>query len=230
MRREERTGRADGLRVVAGLAMKGVTTEEEKNVHIVKREMLKREVVEREVVTASGMRLVREGTTGRVVAAEGARRELKLVPRIWAVAEAVAAEGEAAPAKAGKLLEPEFAFYRRYTEALLRRYLRMSTEAGRVPSFLGRELFRGNVTSYKVRSFEDVVIFCYDVEKCLKILNEQERELVKRIALQQYTKAEAAAKLGISVRWCGVRYAETLDKLTRELMRLGLMNPKEGCQ
>jgi len=31
-------------------------------------------------------------------------------------------------------------------------------EAGRAPSLLGREMFRGKVTSYRVHSFEDVVI------------------------------------------------------------------------
>ena len=38
-------------------------------------------------------------------------------------------------------------FYRKYTEAMLRRYMTMSMEAGRVPSLLGREMFRGNVTA-----------------------------------------------------------------------------------
>jgi hypothetical protein len=219
---------------------------EEKNVHIVKR--MNAELV--------GMQLVREGTTGRQVEGPAQvgkqdqtllavpvrsrpdRKGLALVPKIWAVADAPGAEGRKAgltkggaePAKAGTLLQPEVAFYRKYTEALLRRYLRMSTEAGRVPSFLGRELFRGNVTSYKVRSFEDVVIFCYDVEKCLKVLDSQERELVKRIALQSYTKAEAASMLGISLRWCVVRYEQAIDKLTQELLRLELMNPQKSCQ
>ena len=52
---------------------------------------------------------------------------------------------------------PQVAFYRKYTEAMLRRYVRMSMEAGKVPSLLGREMFRAKVTSYRVESFEDVV-------------------------------------------------------------------------
>lgn len=40
------------------------------------------------------------------------------------------------------------AFYRKYTEAMLQRYVRMSMEAGKVPSLLGQEMFHGNVTSY----------------------------------------------------------------------------------
>ena len=57
-----------------------------------------------------------------------------------------------------KPVEPQMAFYRKYTEAMLRRYMRMSMEAGKVPSLLGQEMFHGHVTSYRVESFEDVVI------------------------------------------------------------------------
>ena len=62
--------------------------------------------------------------------------------------------------------------YRRYTEAILRRYLRMSLEAGRAPSLLGREMFRGQVTSYRVHSFEDVVM------AELSVLKSQMRQLL----------------------------------------------------
>ena len=60
------------------------------------------------------------------------------------------------------------AFYRKYTEGLLRRYVRLSMEAGRAPSLLGREMFRGNVTNYSVQGFDDVVIFVHDVESCVR--------------------------------------------------------------
>jgi len=60
------------------------------------------------------------------------------------------------------------AFYRKYTEAMLRRYVRMSMEAGKVPSLLGQEMFRGRVISYRVESFEDVVNLIVDgVVECL---------------------------------------------------------------
>jgi hypothetical protein len=64
-----------------------------------------------------------------------------------------------------KPVEPQMAFYRKYTEAMLRRYMRMSMEAGKVPSLLGQEMFRGHVTSYRVESFEDVVISDLNVLK-----------------------------------------------------------------
>ena len=92
---------------------------------------------------------LREATTGRPVA----------VPRIWAVAEHVSAQPRRDPAEAmqaliaeGQPVPPklELAFYRKYTEAMLRRYLRLSMEVGRVPSLMGREMFRGHVSHYKM--------------------------------------------------------------------------------
>lgn len=95
---------------------------------------------------------------------------------------------------------PELAFYRKYTEGMLRRYLRLSMEAGRVPSLLGREMFRGHVTNYKVHGFDDVVIFVHDVEKCLKRLTETQQMLIERVALQEYTQGETAQLAGMSLR------------------------------
>src|SRR5258708_12188035 len=54
--------------------------------------------------------------------------------------------------------------YRRRTVALLRRYARASVEVGRLPSLLGREFFRSRVTSYTMRTFEDLVIFLSHLE------------------------------------------------------------------
>jgi len=196
-------------------------------------------------VAAVGAGVVREGSTGRVV-----------LPRVWAVAEGsgfraqgsglrvadlepVISEGDGGGAitpiskceRSGAPAPlPEMAFYRKYTEALLRRYMRMSMSVGRVPSLMGREVFRGQVSSCRVTSFEDVVIFCYDVEKCLKVLDAQERELIKRIALQSYSQGEACALLGISLRSCVRLYADALDKLTQVLLDSRLLKPLESCQ
>jgi hypothetical protein len=125
---------------------------------------------------------------------------------------------------------PELAYYRRYTQALLRRYMRMSLEAGRVPSLMGREMFRGNVTHYRVHSFEDVVIFCHDVERRLAQLRPLDQQLVKRIALEQYTQEEAGAMLGISLRHCVRLYAEMLDRLTALFLEDRLLEPQKCCQ
>lgn len=116
-------------------------------------------------------------------------------------------------------------FYRKYTEAMLRRYVSMSMEAGRVPSLLGRELFRGNVTHYQVKSFEDVVIFVHDVENCLDKLGKGQQHLVRRIALQEYTQGETAAMLGLSLRSVVRNYSEAIDRLTRMFLDKGMLQP-----
>jgi hypothetical protein len=116
------------------------------------------------------------------------------------------------------------AFYRKYTEALLRRYLRLSMQTGRVPSLMSRDVFRGNVSHYQVRGFEDVVIFCHDVEQRLAKLNLHEQQLIKRIALQRYTRGETAGMLGICLRTCIIHYDKAVDRLTGLLLESGLLD------
>lgn len=71
--------------------------------------------------------------------------------------------------------------YRERTVALLRRYLRISIEVGRLPSILGRELFRSKVTSYRMSSFEHGVIFVHDVEQALKKLQVFPRRIIAAV-------------------------------------------------
>jgi AraC-like DNA-binding protein len=123
----------------------------------------------------------------------------------------------------------EVAFYRKYTEGILRRYMYRSMEIGRVPSLLGNFSFRGKSSNRKAYTFEDSVIFVHDVERCLTRLNRLERELVGRIALQEYTLAETAELTGMSVRTVVRRYSETLDRLTQVFLRLELMQIPGSC-
>ena len=154
---------------------------------------------------------------------------LVILPVVWATA---------APSRAKTLPEvveqkktaPELAFYRKYTEGMLRRYVKLSMEAGRAPSLLGREMFRGKVTSYRVHSFEDVVIFVHDVETCLKMLDEGQQHLIRRIALQEFTQAETAGLLGLSLRSVHRRYADALDELTEIFLERKLLEPAKACQ
>jgi hypothetical protein len=95
---------------------------------------------------------------------------------------------------------------------------------------MGREMFRGRVTSYRMHSFEDVVIFCFDMEKCLSKLERLDQQLIKRIAVQQYTQGEAASMLGLSLRSCVRRYAEALDRLTDLLLAARMLEPMKDCQ
>ncbi|HEX6495378.1 MAG TPA: sigma factor-like helix-turn-helix DNA-binding protein [Acidobacteriaceae bacterium] len=117
----------------------------------------------------------------------------------------------------------EVAFYRKYTEGMLRRYMYRSMEIGKVPSLLGDFTFRGKSSNRKGYTFEDSLIFVHDVERCLARLNRLERELVGRIALQEYTLAETAALTGMSVRTVVRRYSEALDRLTQVFLRLELL-------
>jgi hypothetical protein len=202
-------------------------------------------VMRRRHRAACRMRVLREASTGQVVGH---------LPRVWAVAGPVATAGLQRCSRALRAVErlptppfamkpqrmghperaesrrPELAFYRKYTEALLRRYMRLSLEAGRVPSLMGREMFRGNVTHYRVHNFEDVVIFCHDMEKRLAQLGPLDQQLVKRLGLQQYTLVEVAGMLGLTVRIVLRRYVHALDGLTEMFLEDRLLEPGDSCQ
>ena len=131
--------------------------------------------------------------------------------------------------------DPELWLYRERTIALLKRYLRMSVEVGRLPSLLGREFFRSKVTSYRVGTFEDAVIFVHDVERSLEQLDDFERKLIATIVMQEHSQDEAALKLGCWRRTVGRRFPEALDKLSNFFLDGGLLTrlPKSGpeaCQ
>jgi hypothetical protein len=128
-----------------------------------------------------------------------------------------------------KRTAPEVAFYRKYTEGMLRRYVRLSLETGRAPSLLGREMFRGNVTNYSsVTGFDDVVIFVHDVERCVKMLSEEQQQLVRRIALQEFTLEETASLLDLPVLRVLRRYWRALDALTEVFLERKLLEPSKA--
>ena len=149
-----------------------------------------------------------------------------VLPYVWALA-ADRPTPVPCPTRDSKPPEPQMAFYRKYTEAMLRRYVRMSMEAGKVPSLLGREMFRAKITSYRVESFEDVVIFIHDIERCLERLDVEQQQLIARIALQQYTLQEAAAMMGLPPRTTVRRYCRALDRLTRIFLESRMMEPQK---
>jgi hypothetical protein len=115
------------------------------------------------------------------------------------------------------------AFYRKHTEKMLRRYLYASMQVGRAPSILGEPIGRGWVSSRPVRTFEDAVIFVLDVEKCLNQLEPLDRQMLSRIVIQEYTQAEAATMLGMSVRTICYKFPRALDRLTEKLLKTGLL-------
>jgi DNA-directed RNA polymerase specialized sigma24 family protein len=93
-------------------------------------------------------------------------------------------------------LNPDLWMYRARTEAMLRKFFRMSVEVGRLPSILESEFFRTHVTSYSVSSFEDAVIFVHYVERCFAKLDRLSQTLIARVILQGYSHEEAGRLLG----------------------------------
>jgi hypothetical protein len=120
-------------------------------------------------------------------------------------------------------LDPDLAIYRQRTIQFLRRYFKMSMEVGRVPSLLGREVFRARVTSYRLGTFEDTVIFVHDIERCLERLDPESQSLIVRIVFQDYTQEEAAAIFGCTLRTLTRRFPEAIDRMTQILIDCGLL-------
>lgn len=167
-----------------------------------------------------------------VWATEGNLAQAMPVAEPAVAAEAVAARQAYTSPVFRVVLSPQMAFYRSYTEAMLRRYAVMRTESGRVPSMLGRELMRGKATHYRVHGFDDVVIFVHDVEQCLKELSEEQQKLVLRVSIQEYTFAEVAGMLTMSLRSVKRRYREAIDELTSVFLRKRLLErvASDPCQ
>jgi len=155
---------------------------------------------------------------------------LVILPVVWATASpsSVRTAEELPEELEQRRTAPEVAFYRKYTEALLRRCVRFSMEAGRAPSLLGREMFRGNVTNYSVQGFDDVVIFVHDVETCVKLLDEGQQHLIRRIALQEFTMEETASLLQLPLRTVHRRYGNALDELTEVFLERKLLEPSKA--
>jgi DNA-directed RNA polymerase specialized sigma24 family protein len=125
--------------------------------------------------------------------------------------------------------------YRGRTVAMLRRYLRYSIETGRLPSLLGREFFRAQITKYQVSTFEDRVIFVHDMERCLDQLDEFSRQVLGRVVLQEYEHEEAARLMGCTRMTVHRKLIEALDRLSDILVAVGLLdglgaNRKKSCQ
>ena len=125
--------------------------------------------------------------------------------------------------------------YRNRTVAMLRRYMRYSIETGRLPSLVGREFFRSNVTKYQVTTFEDRVIFVHDMETCVHRLGEFSQQVLARVVLQEYGQEEAARLLGCTRMTVHRVLMEALDELSEILVGVGLLdvvpfNPQISCQ
>lgn len=122
-------------------------------------------------------------------------------------------------------LDPTLSIYRKTTIAFLRKYFRMATELGHLPSLIGMEFFRSRVSSYRTFSFEDTVIFTHDVERCLDRLPKKLQLMIARIVFQEYTYRETAQLAGCSLMSVRRWYLEAIDRLTDIFLRNRLLEP-----
>jgi hypothetical protein len=120
---------------------------------------------------------------------------------------------------------PDLWMYRGRTVALLRRYMRLSLETGRLPSVIGREFFRAKITAYKATTFEDRVIFVHDVEKCLDRLAPFDQQIIARLILQEHDHEGTARLLNSARRTIERRLPDLLDELSEEFLRLLMLVP-----
>src|SRR5271170_5905589 len=132
--------------------------------------------------------------------------------------EAGIPEDEVAPG-----LDPDLRLYRKRTVGLLRRYMRLSIEVGRLPSLLGREFFRTRVTSYRASTFEDSVILVHDVEVCLGFLDVVDRTLIGMIVMQDHSQEETAMLLQCTRRTIVRRYGEALDRMSAIFLKRNVL-------
>jgi len=117
----------------------------------------------------------------------------------------------------------EMSNYRPYTRALLRRYFRMAVDIGRLPSILGGLCFRARVSSYRLHTFEDAVIFVHDIERVFDRIPRPSMEIIAGVILLDYSIPEAALRLGITTQRAERRYAAALDILSAVLLEVGLL-------
>jgi hypothetical protein len=128
------------------------------------------------------------------------------------------------PGPANKPSAGTLAAYRPYTRALLRRYFRVAVDIGRLPSILGGLCFRARVSSYKLHTFEDAVIFVHDIERVFDRVARDFMEIIAGVILLDYSLPEAALRLGITVQRAERRYAAALDALSGILIEVGLLS------
>ena len=118
----------------------------------------------------------------------------------------------------------ELWLYRQRTIAMLKRYLRFAIEVGRLPSILGREFFRSKVTSYRMSSFEDAVIFVHDVDRVLDRLVLFHQQLIATVIFQDYTQEQAAEVLQCARKTVGREFASAIDCVTEMFLEGELLN------
>lgn len=104
-------------------------------------------------------------------------------------------------------------FERTRTMALLHRFLRTALSIGRMPSLVGREIFRTRVQARPPSAFEDAVVFVCDIEKCLRALEPFEQRLIAFCVLENRSEWEASREFHASQGFISRHLGHALDSL-----------------
>jgi hypothetical protein len=119
---------------------------------------------------------------------------------------------------------PEMLCFRGQTFALVRHFFELSCQVGRLPSLLGRELFRARVSHRAIPSFEEQVVFIRDVELCLAKLSEDHAEIITLVGLYDFSHSEVAEMLRCSKAWITQRFALAIDSLSEIFLQAGVLS------
>jgi len=119
---------------------------------------------------------------------------------------------------------PEMVCFRGQTLALVRHYVELSSQLGRLPSLMGREFFRARVSHHAIPSFEEQAVFVRDVELSIGKLSAEHQEIVMIAGLYNFTHDEIAGMLHISRSAVRTWFAEALDALSEIFLRAGILS------
>ncbi len=114
-------------------------------------------------------------------------------------------------------------FERSQTMNLLLRFFRTALLLGRMPSLLGREIFRSRMDCKPARAFEDSVLFVCDVERCLRELEPLDQRILAFCILEDHSEWDAARRFHCHQGEVSRRLGRSLDALYETFCRIGLM-------
>jgi hypothetical protein len=119
----------------------------------------------------------------------------------------------------------EYSMFRAHSLKLLRHYLRLSLDYGRIPSVLGGESMRARVSHTRMHTIEDETIFIHDMNRCLEqLLDEEELRLLALIVFMDYTFEEAATLRQYSIRQTYRMFYDLMDRLTKAFFDREFLN------
>jgi hypothetical protein len=119
----------------------------------------------------------------------------------------------------------EYSMFRAHTLKLLRHYLRLSLDYGRIPSVLGGEMMRARVSNTRMHTIEDETIFIHDMNRCLeRELDGDELRLMALIVFMEHTFEEAALILHYSEKQLRRKFPPIMDRLTRAFFEREFLN------